>query len=326
MKQKLLKGFYFFISFLGFFRLFYWLNRNKNIVLTYHNIIPDHLFDNSVHLGVSHRESVFEEHIKLISLRFPKDKVLITFDDGYKNQFKIAPKILENYGLRGIFFIAFQLIVDKTPLVIDKITLWLSYVPIGKYQVAGIQFIITEKNRCEIASMIYTALLSNHLLWDTIENQLNHNFAFEHLKINPALKELRFDSIQENDLLELISRGHAVAAHSWDHKPLATLPLEKQRQDFINCKKYADKYCNSRLYSYPYGGKEEVSLMTMKLCKEYGFSAAFTNNHSLICEEEDVNFQIPRISLPNLDVSHILDAKLSGFESFCKNTIKYLRR
>ncbi len=322
MKQKLLHTFYFFSSYVGLFRLFYYINRRQKIILTYHNIIPDDLFDDSVHLGVSHRESVFENHIKLINRRFSKDKICITFDDGYKNQFEIAPKILENYGLRGVFFITFKLIVDKITLTIDKIMLWLSYVPVGNYQISDMQFNINADNRFEIASILYETLLFSYPLWDTIENQLNNNFAFDELKVNPHLKKLRFDPMQESDLLELMDRGHTVAAHSWDHKPLATLPIETQRQDFIKCTMYAAKYCNSRSYSYPYGGKEEVSPLTIRLCKEYGFIAAYTNNPSLICQSEDVNFQLPRISLPNHNNYYVLDAKLSGFELFCKAIVK----
>ena len=324
MKQKLLCTFYYFISCIGLFYLFYWINRNKKIILTYHHIIPDALFDNSVHLGVSHCESVFENHIQLINRRFSKNKILITFDDGYKNQFEIAAKILENHGLRGIFFITFQLIVNKSTLIIDKIMQWVSYVPVGHYQLANMQFSVTAENRHQIASMFYETLLSNYLLWDTIEDQLNSNFSFDDLKMNLELKRLRFEPISESHLSILINNGHTVAAHSWDHRPLSTLPIKIQKQDFDLCKNYAEKYCNSDLYSYPYGGIQEVSPAAICLCKEYGFAGAYTNNASLIWPEEDANFQMPRISLPNHSNRYVLDAKLSGFEFFCKMIIKKL--
>ena len=108
MKKKFLLLFYFVMTYLGFIKLFYWLNRNKKIILTYHNIIPNHLFDDSCHLGVSHTESVFKEQIKLIYQRFDRNQCLITFDDGYKNQLEVAAKILSDHHLQGIFFVSFQ--------------------------------------------------------------------------------------------------------------------------------------------------------------------------------------------------------------------------
>lgn len=309
---------------IGLFYLFYYLNRHKKIVLTYHNIIPDHLFDNSTHLGMSHIESIFENQIRLIKQKVNYEHVMITFDDGYKNQYQIASKILEKHGLRGTFFVTFQLIENQTPLTIDTVMQWISYVPAGSYKVIGTQFNITTENRHQIASIIYEKLLSNYTLWDDIEKELDQAFSFNQLKMNSELKRLRFDAMQKSDLLSLISKGHTVAAHSWDHRPLATLPIEIQKQDFLLCKTYAEQYCNSRLYSYPYGTKKEISRDTIRLCKKYNFVSAYTNLPWLAWKNEEVDYQLPRISLPNYNNSYLLDAKLSGFEFFCKMLIEYL--
>jgi len=322
MKKKLLNVFYYILYNLYIFDFFYWINRNNTQTLTYHNVIPDDWFDDSVHLGVSHSESVFECHIQLINNRFRQKNILITFDDGYKNQCEIVPKILEKYGLRGVFFITFKLIIDGLSLSVDKVTQWVSYVPAGDYHVAGMKLIISSENRHEIASLVYEKLLLNYKLWDSIENELNSIYAFNALKINPELRRLRFQPMTSQDLLKLISSGHIVAAHSWDHRPLSILPIKEQEQDFLLSKTYSDKYCNSKLYSYPYGGKEEVSPDTIQLCKKYGFEAAYVNDIFTHWPKEDSCFQLARMSLPNHCNIYILDAKLSGFEFFIKSFIR----
>ena len=327
--KKVLLYFYYIMSKIGVIRMFYWLNRHKSIVLTYHNIIPDHLFDDSVHLGVSHSVSVFESHLSLVKRRFLnnkiKSKVCLTFDDGYKNQYALASKILEKYGLQGVFFISFKPIIDRLPLIIDKIMMWVSYVPFGDYTIFNHLFLIHKENRHQIASQLYQKLLDNYSLWDTIEAELNKAYSFDRLTINTELKKLRFDPLDSSDLLELIKNGHHVAAHSWDHRPLATLPKVQQEKDFALCKKYAEKYCNSNWYSYPFGGKEEVSEETIRLCKEHGFSVAYMNNEILMkYPKADAQYQLPRTTLPNHNNYYLLDAKLSGFEFFCKACIKNL--
>lgn len=330
MKKKILSIFYFMISTAGIFQLFYWLNRHKKIVLTYHNVIPDDLFDDTPQLGVSHSERIFENHIRLIKRRFNSkinERVLITFDDGYKNQCEIAAKILQKNQLVGTYFISFKLLVDGSPLIIDQVMQWISYVPIGSYRILDNLYDITDDNRHYVGSLLYEKLLKNYLLWDVIENTLNNAYCFDALKINPELKRLRFEPMTSEDIVVLKAAGHRVAAHSWDHRPLATLPLEQQRKDFSLSKKYADQYCNSSWYSYPYGGKDEVSAETTSLCAEYGFTAGYMNTPDFPSfKNTEKKYQCTRMSLPNSCDSYALDAKLSGFEYFCKNTIKIFKK
>lgn len=313
------------MSILGVLRLFYWINRHKQIVLTYHNIIPDFLFDDSAHLGVSHCASIFENHIQLIKRKFKKNTCLITFDDGYKNQYEIASKILERYGLNGIFFITFKLIDAGHALTIDKMLQWISYVPLGHYHVFDVELEITEDNREHIASKLYKKLLLNDTLWDKIENELNNVYSFECLMINTELKKLRFSAMSEFDLSLLIKNGHVVAAHGWDHKPLSSLPLEMQQNDFRLSKEFSNKWCNTDLYSYPYGTQLEVSPVTIQLCEQFGFSAAYMNTQcALSFPEENAHYQLPRLNLPNSMNRYLLNAKLSGFELVIKKWFKRL--
>lgn len=324
MKQKIISIAYFMLRWMGVFSLFYFFNRHKQRVITYHNVIPDELFDNTVHLGVSHAQSVFENQIYLIKKRFSNKNILITFDDGYLNQFSIASKILEKAGLSGLFFISFQLIEQQKTLTIDLVTQWVSYVPIGKYQIFDTELMVTADARFQAASILYAKLLSDYRLWYQIESELNNAYPFEKLIIDHQLKALRFQAMAKEDLLELVSNGHSVASHGWSHLPLAILLSEDQRKDFALCKKYAEKYCNSNLYSYPYGGRAEAAPITLQLCQEFGFNAAYMNIDSIAWPTQSIHFQLPRVSLPNCDNPYILDAKLSGFEFFCKKMLKKL--
>ncbi len=326
MKKKLLKIFYFTLSKFCVFKFFYWVNRNKQIVITYHNIIPDYLFDNTVHLGMSHSQSVFEKQIEHIKKRFhpiTEKKILITFDDGYKNQFEISASILNKYNLKGTYFITFKLLIEQFTLTVDRMMQWISYVPMGSYKILNRVYEINDSNRQGIASHIYVKLLGNFQMWDTIETELDQAYPFEDLKIDPELKRLRFDAMCEEDLINLASNGHTIAAHSWDHKPLSTMSMTQQKRDFALSKKYADRYCNSSWYSYPYGGKDEVSQETAKICEEYGFTAGFMNI-SDFSDWKNIKkeYRITRFSLPNYVDPYVIDAKLSGFEFFIKRLIQ----
>src|ERR1043166_647164 len=149
MRRRMLDAFYAVMGLLGVPRLFYWLNRRRCIVLTYHNVLPDTLFDDTVHLGVSHRASTFDAQLALVVRRLgtTRDRCVVTFDDGYQNQLEIAEPVLARHGLRGIFFIAFQSMTSGRALAIDQAMMWVSYVPAGEYSAIGLRVVVEPASR-----------------------------------------------------------------------------------------------------------------------------------------------------------------------------------
>lgn len=304
---------------MGLFRFYYWVNRSKELVITYHNILPDELYDSSVHLGVSHAESVFENHINLIKDIQKNRKILITFDDGYKNQLEVAAKILNKYNLKAIFFITFEMLITSRALLIDMLLMWTSYVPAGIYRIFDQEYKLDNSNRAQVTSGIYEKLIESPSLWQVLESELNKTFEFDKLDVTSELRSLRFEPLNEGDLNELKKQGHSLGAHGWSHKPLATLSGDEQRQEFSLSKKYTDKYCNTKIFSYPYGGPKEVSPQTVSLCEHFGFSAAYMNiPRAPRWTGINSNYVQTRMSLPNCKNRFVLHAKLSGFEGFLK--------
>jgi len=92
MKRHALKVAYVLAWHIGIIRLFHFLNRNRQLGLTYHNVLPDELFDpDLVHLGVSCSLSTFIVQIEALRKRFAvtteigkPGTCMITFDDGYR--------------------------------------------------------------------------------------------------------------------------------------------------------------------------------------------------------------------------------------------------
>ena len=124
MKRILINSLFFFCYCIGIFRLFYFLTRNRQRIITFHHVIPDRYFDDSLCLGVSCTESVFDCQLKLIAEKFHfttkvqnKKSCMITFDDGYNNNYSIALPILEKYKVKAIFFITYNLIINKRILL-----------------------------------------------------------------------------------------------------------------------------------------------------------------------------------------------------------------
>src|SRR6266404_4647037 len=94
-------------------------------VVTFHRVLdpnthPPYLFDEGV---VDAAPDEFERHVRTISRYFtpigiddlalsmdgaslPRNPILVTFDDGYKDNIEVALPILKRHNVRAVFFIA----------------------------------------------------------------------------------------------------------------------------------------------------------------------------------------------------------------------------
>jgi peptidoglycan/xylan/chitin deacetylase (PgdA/CDA1 family) len=311
---------------IGITRLLYACNRHRLLILTYHNIIPDEFFDDALHLGVSHRLSEFERQVDLIAERFDvttdfhsdrSRSCVITFDDGYKNNI-VAAEYLERKGIRGVFFVPVEPAVTGRPLSIDRILQWFSYVPPGVYSVEQHPFEIFETGRREAFSKFYSWMGQNTRNWDKAPELLDHCYPFTKLKKLPEQYfKLRFQPMSRDELARLRSAGHLVGCHSWNHRPLAMLDDEEMQADFASCAAHRDLF-NVAVYSYPFGGPNEIDRRAIRACKSFGYQSAVTN---CAASGPTDRMALPREALPRELSPGMLDAKLSGLEASIKRLL-----
>lgn len=93
-------------------------------VLRFHSVQEDpQEFSSSIGVGITHSANDFAEQMELVARdfqaitlddlveiercgrRIPRRAVIITFDDGYRDNYEVAAPILNRYGLRAAFYI-----------------------------------------------------------------------------------------------------------------------------------------------------------------------------------------------------------------------------
>jgi peptidoglycan/xylan/chitin deacetylase (PgdA/CDA1 family) len=327
MLKRLLPFFYAVCGWAGITRIFYALNRRRLLIVTYHNIIPDDLFDDALHLGVSHRLSEFQQQLDLLTARFKLTTDLlstdpascvVTFDDGYRNNLTAA-ECLEKKGARGIFFVPVEPLISGRTLVIDEVLRWFSYVPEGEYIVGPAVVEIREGQRAEAYSNFYDWILRNVGEWEKLPVLLDAAYSFAKLnKLSERYEDLRFHPMNESELARLRDTGHVVGCHSYNHRPLAALTDVEMRRDFESCRTHRQIF-NRNVFSFPFGGVDEVDRRAIELCKDFGYTAAVSNVSD---SDQGGVMSLPRIALPHSVNRHVLDARLSGLESFIKRLIQ----
>jgi peptidoglycan/xylan/chitin deacetylase (PgdA/CDA1 family) len=322
MKRWVLNLFYALCYWLGITALFNYLNRHETRILTYHNILPDALFDGTPHLLVSHGESEFLAHLDILERHYrigtdidAPGQCVISFDDGYANNLRAA-ELLERRGHRGVFFVPAGPLRDGRTLVIDRVLAWFSYAPPGTYRVLGRPVALRSEARLDAFLTVFDALCDDIDAWPAVEAQLNAAFPFASLDMPPGMAEARFRPMDGQELARLRKAGHIVACHSWNHRPLSRLDDAALAEEFARCRESAAIY-NRPWFSYPYGTEREVDGRTMRQCAAAGFERGLVNTTVDKFPGADPNFAVPRIVLEGTN-RHVLLARLSGFDRFVR--------
>jgi CelD/BcsL family acetyltransferase involved in cellulose biosynthesis len=296
-------------------------------------VLPDAEFENRLHEGVSHSESVFRRQVAYLVSRFrfgldltESRELTLTFDDGYRNQHAIAHPILMQFGIKAYFFCTLDLLAGSGPLPIDKLLFWLSCVPFGTYQVRvgpGTQTtrlaIQTEADRRACWLIVFPSIMQHYTAVAPLlcsEFDRCQPFADIRQNIDPAYYALRFTPMLPQALWAMKDYGHLIGAHGKTHAPLSSLDNGALKEELRACAQEVGPIFNTTVFSFPFGGKEDSANDVRKS----GFSHALSNiNEPLPQGMSYSDGFIPRLALPNTAVPAEIDFILSGAKYFLQN-------
>jgi peptidoglycan/xylan/chitin deacetylase (PgdA/CDA1 family) len=319
--------------FFGINKLFRFLNRNRKKIITYHNIIRDENYDETLHLGVSTNESTFENQIDYLTEKFPisnnlddNKTITLTFDDGYYNQYKAIKKYLIPKKLQCYLFCPLELILKQEPVITDKILFWISYSSISPYNVyIGSKELLlqnkTKKDKLNSWKKIYSTIQQSDASQKEMFNQLNAIESFDVILENTSkeLVEDRLQPLNREQLNELKRHQILIGAHSINHEILSALSKQQISTILLQLKKNKEIY-NTKVFCYPFGGNAEVSTTVIEEMKRQDyFEKALSNINHPIKNLNYNDFFIPRITLSNTKNRKILDFELSGTKFFLKH-------
>lgn len=326
MKQWLQKVFYRFLVYSGIVRLFMLFNKSP-IVVTYHNVLPDDMVDSYPGISPDMKASVFEEQLQIIQDRYPitselePGKVTVTFDDGYRNNAAVAAPILADKRIPATFFVPAVMFEASKTLWVDKIMMWLSWVPDGNYTISGINVTLNDHaDRLAAFERIWDYLFDRQSQRTDFLDHMERAHSFSDLSLPLDYASLRYEAMSKSECREMAENGHKVACHSYSHPVLSQLTDSDLEDEFNLCESQRELY-NSDWFSYPFGRANEVDDRAVNACKDRGFSCAFMN---IDAETQDL-FRIRRFNMPmTTDRAHIY-VRLSGCEAFVRRLSRSIR-
>ena len=249
----------------------------------------------------------FEDVLKKGDL-FPPRSTLITFDDGYADNYKKALPILKRADAEAIFFISTANIGTRKEFWWDN----LERIFVGNSVPARLSIRIAEKvydlptenarNRTFAYRQFHKILKPlDHQMREEVMNKL---LTWANLSID-GRETHRSMTEEEVRLLSKSSAAH-IGAHTKNHIMLSSLSSENQKVEIAEGKEDLERMTGKtvRYFSYPFGGKSDYTRETVEICKDLGFTAAFGGFHGIVRKGTAV-FELPRVIARNWSVPEL---------------------
>ena len=284
-KQAFLAGL---LARLGILRLMIRQQRNDLPVLAYHRILDDDL--DPAQLAdpglFSATASNFDAQMQLVARHFnvitlqrlldpeplPSRPLVITFDDGYEDNYRLAYPILRKHGLGAVFFVTTGFIDDGEPLWFDQVAILLNQRTLPRsLAIAGHCLQPDTLPRRQLVAQVLAYLKSL-----TAEARNAEILALEKQTGTPGMAPGA--PMTWPQLRQKADSGMEIGSHSRSHSVLAnetaaTVDAElAQSRERIS--QQLQRPCTS--VAYPVGGTSAVNGQVISSARECGYSFGCT--------------------------------------------------
>lgn len=331
----------FLIFYSGVASLLSLFRKNGGVILTYHSI-------NDVSVNLIHTPNIvstenFEKQIKYLSakkkvvsldelvtniqkgIKIPKGSVVVTFDDGYKDNYLNAYPILKKYNIPATTFLATNYIDSNNMKWDDELSykiktskcesLILKTANSMRYNLKG------KKGKEKVINDLIK------LLFESSNKKREEHLLELHNNLNVKLPEqaakntmLSWENVRTMAHESNISFG----THTCSHNKLTNISLEEAREEIAKSKQIIENEIGEKIsfFSYPYGIKNCYNDQIKHLLRENGFICAVTANYGKNNSNNDI-FELKRIRVKNEEPLWMFRYNLTGSEEILR---KMLRR
>jgi peptidoglycan/xylan/chitin deacetylase (PgdA/CDA1 family)/GNAT superfamily N-acetyltransferase len=309
---------------LGVIRLFQYLHRKRIMILMIHGVMDEKGNPSWIPLRPQLSPEKLEEYLKVLSGRYhfislmdavkmiqgtiplQTYSMVLTFDDGYRNNFTYALPILRRYNAPATFFISTDFVHNPRPFWWDRLDYALQQAQVNSREVkiGSLTMRIDKSSRSSLRE-------SYKDLRDTVKQQLrsDEDFLREMEKLAVQLEHESGHSLakiqKEDDWSAILSWDEiagedrddvTIGSHTADHIRLGIVENETARDQLIRSKKDIEAHIHKPCFciSYPNGSFNE---QTIDIARECGYTCGVTIEDGLNNVGDDP-MTLKRISLP----------------------------
>jgi peptidoglycan/xylan/chitin deacetylase (PgdA/CDA1 family) len=277
--------------------LFRYVNRQKVLILAYHGVttrtfpiqpwtlIPLESFESQI-AYLSKRYSIIslEEAANVIihGGSLPENPAVITFDDGYRNNYTLALPVLQRYNAPATIFLTAGYIGTKNILPLDDAYLAVAYARERRPQSfpeigLGPLAFETPVDRLEscretvrVLKRYPTEIQRKYVAF--LKGQLDSDHT-----VSEAEEEFRL--LSRDDTAALLRSGLIqVGAHTMSHEICTNVPLETAKREMTDSKTLIEEMTGApvHLFAYPNGTELDYNEEHMSALSEIGYLCSVT--------------------------------------------------
>jgi len=307
-------------------------NHNKLRVLTYHRIIdptddfiqhrgvisaiPEN-FERQVKFLVKNYNLISFDHLKQAvnaEIRLPKRPLIITFDDGYKDNYTNAFPILQKYGASATFFLTTGFLDGCNTPWWDGLARALQKTTIPKVNlgILGKYSLNSPKDKLLTISMVNRKLKN----MDDTERIQKIEWIKSKLGINTQENDRYNQFMSWDNIMEMDKEGMQFGAHTVTHCNLTKESIKVAKREIIESKKRIEEKLKKDIvaFCYPYGYKKYLNQDIIALLRKSGIFCAVSTDLGINTLNDKLNlYTLKRIGIDYQDSFSKFKMKLNEF-------------
>lgn len=255
-----------------------------------------------------------EEVIEAAENRYllPDNALLLTFDDGYVDNYTYAMPLLEEFGVQGSFFIPGKTFATHQLLDVNKIHYILASADIRElvadtkkamdyYRGQEFDFASTDElfeqyavaNRFDTKEIIFVKRMLQTVLPERLRHKISSDLFEKYVGITE--EQLAYELYMTEDQIRTMKRhGMHIGLHGYDHYWLANLETNKMKKDIDMALEAMDEFIDRKCWvlNYPYGNYNDD---VIEYISSKGACLGMTTEVRVAHIGQDDRFKLPRL-------------------------------
>jgi peptidoglycan/xylan/chitin deacetylase (PgdA/CDA1 family) len=311
-----------------------WLLRRRLLVLCYHGVLAKsqqgRLYRNTV--GADEFDQQMADLVRyfkpvtatevLQSItgegELPERAVLVTFDDGYRNNLEVAAPILERHGVPALFSVTTDYIGTDAILWPTEVELRVLHWPRATLPLpdGSVVDLPTVEGRVPLSERVRRACkaLPNGERREYMATLRGENLPSAVTQDGELLAFLDWDEVRELD-----RRGFAIASHTVTHPILSRVEAGELDAELAGSKARIEQELGQEcpFFVYPNGGAEDVTAQVVEAVRRAGYQVAFTLREQ-VNSKTPPPFEFDRVGIAGQAPVSVFHSRVSHLYSLLK--------
>jgi peptidoglycan/xylan/chitin deacetylase (PgdA/CDA1 family) len=222
--------------------------------------------------------------------QIPKRSVVITFDDGFADNYHSAFPYLKSHRIPATIFLVTDCIEHNKPIWIQELYYFMNRIGVEK----TVELLSHLQKELDIANLPLKNSPKMH--WaKTVEEYFTYSLT-KQLRdkiLNRLYSEYKIQKnrvffqnevfLTWNQIKQMNQYGIAFGNHGASHTPFSAMPLYEQQEEIIQSKKVIETNLGKAFlpFAYPFGRTRDFTSDTQKLIKSTGHSCTLTSISTL---------------------------------------------